>query len=323
MCEPAPPAAPSPGSPVRLLVSACLLGDPVRYDGRLKRDAWVADRLGPLVQWERVCPEVGCGLPVPRVAMDLHGDPSAPRLIAQDGADHTPRMQAFVAARLAELAGVELCGYVCKAGSPSSGLERVPVFDAAGAPRAQGAGLFTAAFRARFPLVPVEDERGLADPGRRAAFLERVACRWRWLELVRGGLARGRLVQFHADHKLLLLTHGRPGYTALGRLVAAAGGLSERELFARYEQGLAAALQTPATVGRVTDVLQHAQGYFKHLLDATGKAALVEAIAAYRDGRAPQDVPLTLLSEHARRHRVDWLLRQVFLDPHPLERMGR
>jgi uncharacterized protein YbbK (DUF523 family) len=169
-------------APIRLLVSACLLGDPVRYDGRQKRDAYVADQLGAVVQWVRVCPEVECGLPVPRPPMDLFGDPASPRLIDVDGVDHTPRMRAFILRRLAELEAAPLCGYVCKAGSPSSGLERVPVIDAAGVPHPVGAGLFTAAFRARFPEVPVEDEKGLADPARREAFLERVFCRWRSLD---------------------------------------------------------------------------------------------------------------------------------------------
>lgn len=316
-------APPSSGDPVRLLVSACLLGEHVRYDGQHKRDAFLVDQLGPFVRWERVCPEVDCGLPVPRPSMNLQGDPEAPRLIDRNGVDHTPRMQRFIEQKLAELEGIELCGYVCKKGSPSSGMERVKVTGPGGMPRPIGAGLFTAAFRARFPQVPVEEEGRLNDPQLRESFLERVFCRRRWLDLVAGGLDRGRLVQFHADHKLQILTHGRVGYTALGRLVAQAGLLGDRELFDRYEAGFMAAMVQRATIRKVTDVLQHVQGHFKKLIGPDEKAELGETIEAYRGGLVPLVVPVTLLKHHVRRHGLSYLARQVFLSPYPAELMLR
>jgi uncharacterized protein YbbK (DUF523 family) len=47
---------------IRLGVSACLLGEQVRYDGGHKRDTFLTDTLGPFVAWVRVCPEVEVGL---------------------------------------------------------------------------------------------------------------------------------------------------------------------------------------------------------------------------------------------------------------------
>lgn len=306
-------------SPVRLLVSACLLGERVRYDGRDKYDPWLVEKLGRFVEWERVCPEVDGGMPVPRPPMERVGDPPAPSLVAVTGADLTAQLQIFIDRRLGELTSVELCGFVCKKGSPSCGMADVLVRDARGRERDEGAGLFTAAFMERFPLVPVEEEGRLRDPRLRATFLERVFARRRWLDLVAGGRRRGRLVQFHTDQKYLLLAHGRGGYTALGRLVATAKAHRPTALFAAYEEGFTAALARPATVKQVTDVLQHMQGFLKGRLDRGEKAELVASIEAFRAGRVPLAAPRTLLRQHAERHGVTWLARQAFLAPYPEE----
>ncbi|MGB5196267.1 MAG: DUF523 domain-containing protein, partial [Candidatus Deferrimicrobium sp.] len=80
--------------PVRILVSACLLGEKVRYDGGHKKDPFLIGTLGPFVEWVQVCPEVDCGLPVPREAMRMVGDPEHPRLVTIDTwKDHTERME--------------------------------------------------------------------------------------------------------------------------------------------------------------------------------------------------------------------------------------
>ncbi len=307
----------------RLLVSACLLGDLVRYDGQHKYDAFLVETLGRFVEWVRVCPEVDCGLPTPRPSMHLVGDARSPRLVSRTGADVTEQMQSFIARKLKELERIELCGYVCKKDSPSSGMARVKVYDAAGQAERVGAGLFTAAFMARFPNVPVEEEGRLRDARLRESFIERVFCRRRWLDLVAGGRRRGRLVEFHADHKYLLLAHGRARYQELGRLVAAAKDHGTEELFAAYETGFVAILSQPATVKKVTDVLQHMVGFFKKQLSPDEKAELLETIEAYRASLVPLIVPLTLIKHYVRKYEVAYLARQVYLSPYPAELMLR
>lgn len=148
-------------NPVRILVSACLLGEKVRYDGGHKRDLFLNETLGPFVEWVRVCPEVDGGLPVPREAMRFVGDPKSPRLVTnRTGVDHTERMERWAAARLEELSVLDLCGYICKKDSPSCGMEP--------------AGVFTRMFMERFPHLPVEEEGRLADPMRREKFIQRI-----------------------------------------------------------------------------------------------------------------------------------------------------
>ncbi len=311
-----------PGRPL-LLLSACLLGEKVRYDGQHKYDPFLVETLGRFVEWRRVCPESDCGMPTPRPSMHLVGDPKAPRLMSRTGEDLTRAMERFIRGELERLEPLELCGYVCKKGSPSSGMARVKVYGEGGGAAREGAGLFTAAFMRRFPRVPVEEEGRLCDPGLREAFIERVFCRRRWLDLVGGGLARGRLVEFHADHKYLLLAHGRAGYASLGRLVAEAKRRRVEELFAAYEQGFMEALAQRATPKKVTDVLMHMLGFLKEHLTGDEKAEVLETVEDYRRLQVPLIVPLTLLKHYVRKHRVPYLARQVFLSPYPAELMLR
>jgi uncharacterized protein YbgA (DUF1722 family)/uncharacterized protein YbbK (DUF523 family) len=310
-------------SRVRLLVSACLLGEWVRYDGQHKYDPFLVRLLGRFVEWERVCPEVDCGMTTPRPSMHLVGDPAAPRLVSRTGADLTEQMRRFTENELRRLEGIELCGYVCKKDSPSSGMTRVKVYDERGSARRVGEGLFTGAFMKRFPLVPVEDEGRLHDARLRESFIERVFCRRRWLDLVQGGRSRGRLVSFHTDHKLLLLAHGREEYGRLGQLVGSSRSYRLDELYAAYERGLVAALATPATNRKVTDVLQHMLGYLKKMLTRDEKAELLENIEAFRRSLVPLIVPLTLIKHYVRKYQVEHLARQVYLHPYPAELMLR
>ena len=299
------PAGGPPAGPVRVLVSSCLLGEKVRYDGGHKRDAFLVEALGGFVEYVPICPEVGCGLPVPREAMRLAGSRSAPRLVTgATGIDHTDRMARFTAARLRELDRSGLCGYVCKKGSPSCGI---------------GRGLFTTAFVERFPFVPTEEEGRLRDPVLREAFVERIFTMKRFHDAVGRGRSRGALVAFHTDHKLLLLAHGRPVYGEMGRLVARANELPAAALFARYRALLANALALRPTRAKRCDVLLHMAGHFKRDIPSAGKRALLERIERYRRGDVPLAVPMAFIRRCVRRYEVAYLARQAVLDPHPAE----
>ena len=311
--------------PIKILVSACLLGEKVRYDGGHKRDHFLNETLAPFVEWVRVCPEVDCGLPVPREAMRLVGDTKHPLLITnKTGIDHTERMERWAAARLEELSGLDLCGYICKKDSPSSGMERVKVYGGgAGAPARTGAGVFTRMFMERFPRIPVEEEGRLTDPVLREMFVERVFCLRRFRALLARPLSRGSLVDFHTDHKLLLLSHDRGHYEEMGRLVAAAKTLPIGTLHAKYEEIFMAALSHKATPKKCADVLSHMMGYFRKFLSSAEKKELIEVISQYRLRLVPLVVPVTLIRHYVRKYDVAYLARQVFLTPHPVELMLR
>ncbi len=306
---------------IRLAVSACLLGQNVRYDGGHKLDPFLRDTLGQYVEFVPVCPEVECGLPVPREAMHLAGDPERPRLVTvKTGRDITGQMEAWGARRLDELESERLCGCIFKSRSPSSGMERVTVYTESGtAGPKTGVGIWARMFMARFPLLPVEDEGRLHDPKLRENFIERVFVFQRWRDLLAAGRSASGLVDFHTRHKLLIMAHSVEAYRELGRLVADLRRSSPAETVDRYLAGLSGALRLIATPRKNANVLHHVMGYFKKVLAPDEKQELLEVIDAYRREAVPLVVPVTLLNHYVRKYGQPYLEKQVYLNPHPLE----
>jgi uncharacterized protein YbgA (DUF1722 family)/uncharacterized protein YbbK (DUF523 family) len=310
--------------PVRIGISACLLGEEVRFDGGHKRDRFLTDTFGQFVEWVPVCPEVEAGFGTPRESMRLIGGGGRPRLVTvKTGVDLTDRMERYSRRRIEQLAGERLCGYVLKKDSPSCGMERVKVYDAHQVPSRTGQGLFAAALRARHPLLPVEEEGRLSDPRIRDNFIERVFAYRRLQELFAGRWTIGRLVGFHTAHKLTLMAHSAGTYRTLGQLVAGAKSLPRAEVVARYTEGFMRALETMATPRRHANVLQHMAGYLKTMLDEESRAELRATIEDYRLGLIPLVVPITLFRHYVRHHHVSYLAGQVYLEPHPRDLMLR
>jgi uncharacterized protein YbgA (DUF1722 family)/uncharacterized protein YbbK (DUF523 family) len=312
------------GRPIRVGISACLLGHEVRFDGGHKRDAFLTETFGRFVEWVPVCPEVECGLGTPRESMRLVRVEDGVRLITVKSAvDLTTQLERFSRSRVSALAREGLSGYVLKKDSPSCGLERVKVYDHHGTPARGGRGLFAAALVDTFPHLPVEEEGRLADPRLRDNFVERVFAYWRLRSLFVARWSVGDLTRFHTAHKLLLLAHAPQAYRELGRLVAGARGMPRRDLERRYIDGFMRALAQLATARGHTNVLQHMAGYFKDRLDAASKRELAETIGDYWRGLVPVVVPLTLLRHYVRMFDVAYLAGQTYLQPHPKELMVR
>jgi uncharacterized protein YbgA (DUF1722 family)/uncharacterized protein YbbK (DUF523 family) len=305
---------------IRVGISACLLGDKVRYDGGHKLDRYIVNTLGQFFEYVPVCPEHELGLGVPREAMRLVGDPDAPRLVTRKtGIDHTDAMVAWSAQRTGELAGEGLRGFIFKAKSPSSGMERVKVYGTGGMPANTGVGLFARAFMERFPHLPVEEDGRLHDPVLRENFVERIFVNHRWLQLVEAGLSRGGLVDFHTRHKMLIRAHSLTHYRGLGKLVAEVKERGLEETAHAYLSMLMEALKLRATRRKNADVLLHCLGHFRKFLTGDEKAELLESVARYKAEYVPLIVPVTLINHYVRKYQEPYLALQVYLNPHPIE----
>jgi uncharacterized protein YbgA (DUF1722 family)/uncharacterized protein YbbK (DUF523 family) len=309
---------------LRLGVSACLLGEEVRYNGGHKRDRFLTDVLGPYVEWVPVCPEVEIGLGTPRPAIRLVQIGGETRLVAPDsGADHTAAMREYSERRVAELAALDLAGYVLKKDSPSCGMERVKLYpgDGDGAvPSRDGQGVFATALLRLLPALPVEEEGRLNDPTLRESFVARIFAYDRFRREERAGWTRA--ARFHERHKFLLMARNQAGMRRLGRLLGEAGrGVPAADLARDYLSGMTAVLRRPATRRGHTNVLQHLAGFVSDGLDRADREELTQTIESYRRGLLPLVVPITLLRHHVRRQEVAYLQDQVYLDPHPYELM--
>ena len=305
---------------IKIGISRCLLGENVRYDGGHKWDRFITDTLGTYLEFVPVCPEVECGLGVPREAMHLEGNPDDPRLVTiRTKIDHTEKMKIWARRRIGELKNEGLCGFIFKSGSPSSGMEGVNVYKDNREPVKTGVGIFAREFMTQFPLLPAEDDGRLHDPQLRENFIERIFALKRWREVIAQKASLNSLINFHTSHKFLILSHSRKHYQQMGHLVARSDDLPLKERLAAYQALFLEALRIKTTLKKHTDVLMHMMGFFKKDLSADEKQELLEVIDHYKQGLIPLIVPVTLLRHYVRKTNQPYLKNQWYLEPHPLE----
>ncbi len=316
----------------RIGISACLLGQPVRFDSGHKRDPFLVETFGEHVEWVPVCPEVEAGFGTPRETMRLvlaapqvrergeRFDPAAIRLVLnKQGTDVTDTLVRYARKKVEALAVADLSGFVLKKDSPSCGMERVKVYTPQGPGERGGRGLFAEALMARMPNLPVEEEGRLGDPRLRENFVERVFAYRRLTALFAARWTVGDVVRFHTAHKLTLMAHSPVAYRELGRLVADAKATPRQAFATEYQTRFMRALAIIATPKRHANVLQHMLGYFSKAIDDDARNELLGLIEEHRQGQVPLIVPMTLMRHHVRRQRVDYLLGQTYLEPHPRE----
>jgi uncharacterized protein YbgA (DUF1722 family)/uncharacterized protein YbbK (DUF523 family) len=309
--------------PLRIGISACLLGQEVRYDGGHKRDPFLTETLGRYVEWVAVCPEVELGLGTPRETLRLekHGN-STQLIMPKSGANHTEGMLGYAERRTEQLEKEDLDGYILKKDSPSCGMEKVRIYDSKGSPSRTGRGLFAEILIKHFPHLPVEEEGRLHDPRLRENFISRMFAYQRWRNMLANGIDRARLMHFHQQHKFLLMAHEQRGTALLGRLLGKAGATSgNKQLAQTYLEGFSQIMRRTPTVRGHTNVLQHIAGYVPDHLDPEDRQELAEMIQQYRRGLLPLIVPVTLLRHYVRKFEISYLEDQVYLSPHPHELM--
>jgi uncharacterized protein YbgA (DUF1722 family)/uncharacterized protein YbbK (DUF523 family) len=302
------------GARPRLLVSACLVGEAVRFDGGHRRSALVSS-LGAHVDLIPVCPEVEAGLGTPRPSLRLVSSDGRLRMVSSKAQDVTEVVQG--ACDLLAGAAPDVDGALLKKGSPSCGPERVKIYGENGMPLQAGRGMFADALARRHPALPIEDEGRLQDADLRHSFLARLFTHARLRELFGEGFTLSALRAFHARHKLLLMAHSPRAYAALGRAVANAHNLGTDELREAYISGVMEALGHAASRGRHANVLQHIAGYVSRGVDAPSRQEIRALIAEFQGGLQPLAAPHALLRHHVRQQGLDYIAQQVYLNPYP------
>ncbi|ELA8728950.1 TPA: DUF1722 domain-containing protein [Morganella morganii] len=301
-------------------ISACLLGDSVRFDGGHKRFHFAVDELSDYFEYQSACPEMAIGLSAPRPALRLvKSEEKNVILKFSDGreGDLTQKMVDFSTEYLSKT--ISLSGYIVCKNSPSCGLERVRVYDSVGnGNKKSGIGLFTEQLLKAMPWLPVEEDGRLSDPHIRENFIIRVFALHELNELKQKSLNRRSLMDFHARYKLLLLAHSQPLYRELGRLVANNKEWNSIEsFFIEYRNKFMKLLQNQATRRNHTNVLMHIQGYFKRYLTSNQRQALSKLILEYRQGIQPLLAPLTLITHYLSEYPDNYLNNQRYFNPYP------
>ncbi|MCH1929016.1 DUF523 and DUF1722 domain-containing protein [Shewanella sp. A25] len=302
---------------IQIGISACLMGDKVRFDGGHKHSVYCTQELTPFFEFRPLCPEIAIGMSAPRKSIRLVREGESLWVQSRDGSlDVTAKLNEFSARKVEELS--DLGGYIFCAKSPTCGMERVIEYKR-GTDNGNkvGIGVFARRLMERYPLLPVEEEGRLHDLVLRENFFTRVYAYHDWQQLCRSGLTKYGLVQFHSRYKYLLMAHSQQGYRELGLIVA---NITELEATAEhYFEVFMNTLKINATRKNHTCTLQHIQGYFKKHLTAAQKSELSEMIMSYRKGLLPLLVPITLINHYLRQFPVPYIENQVYLSPHPQE----
>lgn len=301
---------------IKVGISSCLLGNKVRFDGGHKQSKYCVDVLSQYFDFQTLCPEMAIGLGAPRKAIRLIRDEDRIRVVASDGSfDVTDKLQHYGEQTSPLL--TPLSGYIFCAKSPSCGMERVTVYqkDSKQGNR-EGVGVFAAKVMADHPLMPVEEDGRLNDPLLRENFITRVLAYHQWLCLVKNGITKAALIDFHARHKYLLMAHHPAQYRKLGPLLAGNEQPLE-QVSAQYIEGFMEILKKIPNRKGHTNTLQHLQGYFKRQLNSAERVDLAEQIDKYRQGLLPLMVPITLIKHFLTLYPDPYLQKQVYLNPHP------
>lgn len=311
-------------SKIKLGVSACLLGENVRYSGQHAKDDYVAETLSDFFEWVPVCPEVEVGMGTPRETVHLEGSKDHPRMVgSKTQKDWTEPMQNYARNKSQSLLKENICGYIFKKNSPSCGPFRVKIQNPETGYPSIGEGLFVTEFRNAHVLAPIEDEGRLRNPRFRDNFIERVFAYARLKQLIEGPFSRKKVVEFHSCHKYQLMAHSVKHYRELGKMVAHIKDFQPDDFVAQYSVKFMEGLAVLCTPKKHANVLEHILGYLRGHIDDIDRQELKEQIHLHRQEQVPLIVPITLVAHYVRKHKIEYIQNQYYLNPHPRELMLR
>jgi uncharacterized protein YbgA (DUF1722 family)/uncharacterized protein YbbK (DUF523 family) len=302
----------------KLIISRCLGFENCRYDGGIISDSFI-NKLSAYVKFVTVCPEMEIGLGVPRDPVRLVIKDNRKHLFQPaTGLDFTEQMEQFTGDYLNNLE--EMDGFIMKHKSPSCGLGNVKIFSGFEGKNqhSRGPGFFGDALMKQYTNMPVEDEGRLRNYSIREHFLTRIFTLAAFRELKKNPTMKG-LVDFHSNNKMLFMAYNQNKMKELGKITANHEHLKSEEVINQYETHMLRLLKTmPRFTSRI-NMLQHAFGFISDKLGSEEKKFFLNSIEEYRDERIPLSVLIKLLNSYALRFKQDYLLRQTFLNPFPLE----
>lgn len=300
---------------IKLGISACLIGEKVRYDAGCKLDPFFVYTLGRYVEWVPICPEVESGLSVPREPMQLQGDARSPRLVTvMTAKDYTHRLAAWAEKKIAIIKHQGLCGFVLKSRSPSCGIRPIRVYSENGAFAGSAPGIFAQALSKSLPSMPIEDESGLHKLELRENFIDRVFVFMRWKKFI---AADADLADFHSRHELIIMSHSIRHSGLLRGMAAKSARSGRRRHYEKYFSTLIEGLRLSSTIRKNTAVLRHAVHYLDNKLSVAETRELNDAIEKYYKGLSPLIIPTTIIMHYAKKYGIEYLKRQYYLNPEP------
>ncbi|MFA5233133.1 MAG: DUF523 and DUF1722 domain-containing protein [Sulfurimonas sp.] len=304
---------------MNIAVSACLLGEKVRFDGGHKHDRFVTDELGKYASFVAFCPEaIAFGTPRPSVKL-VSRDDNIAVVSNKDGSDLTQMLLDKSYDEVHRIADEKLGGIIFKSRSPSCGLGSTVAYLENGFSGPKTDGIFASVCREKFPLLPMEEEGRLQDDWLRENFIMQLFAYDAIEKLKESKPDMKVVVDFHTKNKFLLQAKDEKLYRVLGNIVGNHENLTMDALFANYEYNFKVAIAKKSSIKRNRNVLEHMSGFFKNELSSEEKEVLHEQIEEYAKKIVPLIVPLNTIKLYAKKHNTAYLLGQTFLEPYPKE----
>ena len=304
---------------MNIAVSACLLGEKVRYDGGHKRDRFITDELSKYAEFMAFCPEaIAFGTPRPSIRTVVQED-GVHIISNKEGSDVTQKLLEFSNQELERVALFEPSGIIFKSKSPSCGMGSSKAYLPNGFCEGKIDGMFVDLCKKRFPLIPMEEEGRLVDDWLRENFIMQVFAYDSFQQLKKSAPNMNELVAFHTKNKFMLQAKDEKLYREMGKIVGNHDSLSFDEIFATYEEKFKSAIAKKSSRKRDQNVLEHMTGFFKNELSSVEKEMLHEQIKEYAQMIVPLIVPLSTIHLYAKKYNTEYLLDQTFLTPYPKE----
>lgn len=302
---------------MKIAVSACLLGEKVRFDAGHKHDPFITRELGKFAEFIPFCPE-HLAFGTPRPSIRIVRDNGQIRVESnKSGEDLTQMLNDKSRLELSKISQEPLCGIIFKSKSPSCGLKSAKAYLPNGMAEGKESGLFAAMCTERFPLLPMEEEGRLEDPWLRENFVMQLFAYHAFETFKKNNPTIGDLVRFHTVHKFMLQSKDEKIYRELGKIVANQDSISFEERLNGYEQGFKTAISRKSSIKKTRNVLEHLSGFFKNELSSDEKAILHTQIEDYAAKLIPLIVPLSTIGLYAKKYDVRYLMEQTFLEPYP------
>lgn len=304
---------------MNIAVSACLLGNKVRFDGGDRHDRFVTDELGCYASFVPFCPEaIAFGTPRPTIKL-LNKDEDIVVVSNKDGTDLTQKLLEKSYEEVYRIADENLGGIIFKSRSPSCGLGSTVSYLNNGFESSKTDGVFATLCREKFPLLPMEEEGRLQDTWFRENFVMQLFAYDSIEKLKRSKPTMKALADFHTKNKFLLQAKNEKLYGVLGTILSNYEELSFDELFANYEYNFKVSIAQKSSIKRNRIFLEHMSGFFKNKLNSVEKEVLYEQIEEYSKKIVPLTVPLSTVKLYAEKYNISYLLEQTFLEPYPKE----
>ncbi len=303
---------------MKIAVSACLLGEKVRFDKGHKRDDFIMDELSKYAEFVSFCPEY-FAFGTPRPSLRMVKTKETLKIISNKTADDLTHILMQSSRKdLEKIKSNNISGIIFKSKSPSCGLMSSKVYLDNGFADGKDNGMFASLCQKEFPLLPMEEEGRLQDPWLRENFIMQVFA-YDSFENFKNNSQMKDLVRYHQSSKFMLQSKDELLYRELGRIVGNHDGKEFKELLHDYERIFKTAISKKSSIGKTRNVLEHMAGFLKKFLDADEKKMLHEQIEDYANKIVPIILPLSTLKLYAAKYEVNYLLEQTFLNPYPKE----